>query len=668
MRRLALLAALASLASCNDFQKLIDDCDAHLGPCAPEVPGDAGTDAGADADAGTDAGADPGFGEIPLAPGGVTSDCAGAGHEVAVGSARGFCFEGFTWLSPLPQGNELRAVWGRTPQDLWAGGQAGMLMHFDGATWTNHQGEISPVLEGSIEALTGGPEGLLAAAVVNIPTGESLFSRSDAGWAVVDVNQQSVHALAFNPVTNRVQYLTQGAVGAIGGVQSGVPGSGEVNGWGRVGTVVSTADGGCVASYWSSSSCVFVDCLGNLLGTIVSPNGACGLWPQGNELRGLSDGFLFELLPDAGWGVVGGFTGPSNDLPLAVSTQPDGTGVVVGENRALWRLPGRQNDVVGVDTVPGRRFDLSLMAVWHSADGGSMAVGRGGFLARQTSSAGGPFLWHSGGATQDFYALLVETTRELIVGRDGFALVGGQGVAAGGATVRDLMRRADGGYLRVDEGGEVRTWNPPAAPQPAYGVPRDGGDVTLNGLFGFDDEDVVAVGHGQGHGVIVTWDGALWRDESVDAGELWKVHGRRGRAWVVGNDGLMLERLAKGQPFRRLPQAGNQNLYAVWMASADAGTGWAVGGNIVRLSGGEVVNVEGAPGSLFDVWGFDESDLWAVGANGLVFRNRGNGWVQLEVGTRNTLERVRGRRYADGSREVFLVGEFGTVLRYRYTP
>ncbi len=41
----------------------------------------------------------------------------------------------WTWLSPLPQGNALHALWGSGPDNIYAAGELGALMHYDGQAW-----------------------------------------------------------------------------------------------------------------------------------------------------------------------------------------------------------------------------------------------------------------------------------------------------------------------------------------------------------------------------------------------------------------------------------------------------------------------------------------------------------------------------------------------------
>jgi hypothetical protein len=55
--------------------------------------------------------------------------------KINVSFARPVCRHGACWYNPLPQGNNLLAVWGSSRTDVWAAGGAGTLLHFDGQLW-----------------------------------------------------------------------------------------------------------------------------------------------------------------------------------------------------------------------------------------------------------------------------------------------------------------------------------------------------------------------------------------------------------------------------------------------------------------------------------------------------------------------------------------------------
>src|SRR5215470_1860844 len=63
------------------------------------------------------------------------SDLCGGGGVAGVCAAATCTMAHWCWLNPLPQGNPLFAVNGVAPDDAWAVGPAGTLLHFDGSRW-----------------------------------------------------------------------------------------------------------------------------------------------------------------------------------------------------------------------------------------------------------------------------------------------------------------------------------------------------------------------------------------------------------------------------------------------------------------------------------------------------------------------------------------------------
>lgn len=88
----------------------------------------------------------------------------GASDAVAVGAdftdGRVCSRVGWCWELPRPQGTPLSAFWGSGPRDVWAAGDSGTLIHFDGTTWS---GRVD-LVEVSLHALWGsGPRDVWAA-------------------------------------------------------------------------------------------------------------------------------------------------------------------------------------------------------------------------------------------------------------------------------------------------------------------------------------------------------------------------------------------------------------------------------------------------------------------------------------------------------------------------
>jgi hypothetical protein len=96
-------------------------------------------DAGAPADSATDrpssVDANPGRDAVDANPG---RDAGADGTSLP--ALAGTCNEaGWCWQYPLPQGNTLRAGWATAANDVWAVGDGGTILHWDGASWTSRR-------------------------------------------------------------------------------------------------------------------------------------------------------------------------------------------------------------------------------------------------------------------------------------------------------------------------------------------------------------------------------------------------------------------------------------------------------------------------------------------------------------------------------------------------
>jgi len=88
------------------------------------------------ADAGSQPGAD--------ASGQVPTDASIAGPDASNPSGPA----SWHWENPLPQGNELNAVWGSGASDAWTVGRIGTVLHWDGAIWSKVPSGTTNVLNG----------------------------------------------------------------------------------------------------------------------------------------------------------------------------------------------------------------------------------------------------------------------------------------------------------------------------------------------------------------------------------------------------------------------------------------------------------------------------------------------------------------------------------------
>jgi hypothetical protein len=83
------------------------------------------------------------------------------------------------------------------------------------------------------------------------------------------------------------------------------------------------------------------------------------------------------------------------------------------------------------------------------------------------------------------------------------------------------------------------------------------------------------------------------------------------------------------------------------ITASSPGTGWSL-----RFSG--------TLAHLYGVWGSSQSDVFSVGASGVILHDTGSNWVPQPSGVVVTLRAVSGTGPAD----VFAVGDDGTILHY----
>ena len=119
------------------------------------LPLDAGNDLSISIpDAGIDSGSPCGVCPLDLTCGGG-GDPLRCGITVTTQAGKVCSPDGWCWISPKPQGNDLNAVYATSASDGWAVGQAGTVLHYDGSDWAGTAGLlrrqiVDPEITGAI--------------------------------------------------------------------------------------------------------------------------------------------------------------------------------------------------------------------------------------------------------------------------------------------------------------------------------------------------------------------------------------------------------------------------------------------------------------------------------------------------------------------------------------
>jgi hypothetical protein len=224
--------------------------------------------------------------------------------------------------------------------------------------------------------------------------------------------------------------------------------------------------------------------------------------------------------------------------------------------------------------------------------------------------------------------------------------------------------------------GGCGSGNEPAQPTP---LPQEWAWVAhskaaaLLGVHGTSDHDVWLTGADDGQGPLVLhWDGEAWeRKASGVRGDLWWVHATQaGPVFFGGSDALVLRYDAGKLERLATPGLGKHTVYGISAASPDdvylVGAAAGRNGFIWHYDGESMSEValpddlpldahHDAPG-LFKVWVQSPSEVWIVGAHGVVLRgNVDDGFALVQEGGDEILFTVSG-----SGKHVAIVGGTGS--------
>jgi len=352
---------------------------------------------------------------------GAGGDGAGADASAGAGGSGDVMFQplcpvaGWCWENPLPAGNALYAVSGSSSSDVWAVGDNGTILHYDGQTWSAVPSGVSERLTGvwaasASEAWISGTNGALLRWDGNAwgPAGQPpalTYAYAVTGWvdasgAVpkstvwftddgspirVSAGQWLREMLPQTPFTFASVWADSGgalwAVGSNGGLSRLAGGVWTPFGTGSTSRFVS-AHGDTQGNVWAVSEqaeIVRVDARGVASGF------------TNDAAKGLSGVHAFG--PSDAWAVGGGGTLLHFDgakwTSRAAGTSFDLLAVWGASPSDVW-LVGDRGTIVHCDETacspPNGQFTANLSAVWSVSADEAWAVGAGGVILRRSAA------------------------------------------------------------------------------------------------------------------------------------------------------------------------------------------------------------------------------------------------------------------------------------------
>ena len=506
------------------------------------------------------------------------------------------------WDNPLSEGRALHTVRGRSATDVWAVGDRGIALHWEGTCWAR--------------ILPGDSQQLLAAWPAAGNTwwfggdGGTLLKWDGSSWTSQTLPERlTLHDIEGTSDSSAIAVGQTGALYTFNGQQ-----------WSFQSWDAGTQPAPDLLSVWPVSNTeTWAVGRGGALA-----RGVDGGWSSGKagtvDLMAIAPGADAGTAHAVGRGVLATYANSAwTTSSFATATTPlNGVWTRAGVTRVVG--PASNIYVLGTPTPEPSGTSQVLNSIWGT-DGALWAVGASGSIVRRVD---GPWSESPGGVARNVNAFW---------GTDD-----GNLWAAGDNDL--LMRRVDDRWSPVA---------PPTKPGP------------FKALWGSEDSLLLAENNPpstSSTGKVHLLQNGQWTNTPFTSGvnALWG----EGMApvWAVGDRGLIHRRDAAG---KWIPEATSvtSHFNAVWGASlVDV---WAVGagGMIVYrdISAKWLSQKLSVATDLFGVWGSGSRDVWAVGLNGAAYHYNGTAWTLVSTGVTQTLRAIAGRS-ADS---VWAVGDNGTI-------
>jgi len=565
----------------------------------------------------------------------------------------------WTWQNPLPQGNTLNAVWGSGPNDVFAVGSYGTILHYDGSEWQ--------VMDSGTTRNLNGVWGSNGDNVFAVGSGGTILRYDGAVWGPMSSGTtRDLNGVWGSSASDVFVVGSYGTIRRYDGslwrsMSSGT--TNTLNGiWGSAANdIFVVGDKGTIRRYdgsvWramsSNTSFSLFAVWGSSSSSVFATGDTIILRYNGSTWTRISDDYWYPSGYTGVWG-----TSANNVYVSKTSCDVVGCfGSVLHYNGATWDYTG---------AGPADR----LLGIWGSTGNDIFVVGSAGTVLHYNGSSwtanpgirtGLYGVW--GSSASDIWALGPDywrNTTALHYNGVSWSAVEDKVEARDiwGSSANDIY--AVGGWWD----SSIRHYNGYKWSVVNTGITNL--PDNLYAVWGSNRSNVFVVGS---NGAVLHYNGYRWAVmTSGTTRPLYGVWGSSGSdVFAVGQSGIILH--YDGSVWRTMSSGTTHDLNSVWGSGPNAvfavgGYGWLGSGSILYYDGIIWRKVSDSPTTLHSVWGSGPDNVFAVGANGVIFHYDGITWRRMNSGTNNRLQDIWG----SGPNNIYAVGEGGTILWYRGKP
>jgi hypothetical protein len=544
--------------------------------------------------------------------------------------AEGVCRQSWCWQSPLPQSNLLNGVWGANSKDVWAFGDAGMILHWDGTAWLPFEGGIYE--DNFLNAWGTGPNDVWAVGWDSLRNAGPIVHWNGVSWqrsltstrfleGIWGMGTSDVWASGgffFNDVDGILLHFDGTAWSEVQ-VPGGLPMMHAI--WGTSSDDVYVGgrkrwihwDG----SAWSNLELPEAMEIYDLWGSDTNDVWASGSTPEGMGCRIAHwDGQTVSVshLGEANWTCERIWGDQANDIWVTVGNYLTTDAHFFRWDGSTWTLVNTETEVGYLEGLRGIASDDS----WAVGDAGMMLHWNGSsWVSFRENPAGFPTIGY------------VYSVR--------------------GSSPNDVWAAGTAGGLAHGDGSR---WSPVAS----------GVSPTLNAIWSNSSCDVWFSGNA---GVLLHWNGVEL--VPVESGTTSILYGLWGSApddiWAAGSQGTIIH--WNGSQWLPVASGTNNTLRGIsGSGSADiwvVGTPDVQGTLILHWDGSAWSRVASSPANaiLYSVASVSSVDAWAAGAR-VILHWDGSTWSSVEIGLPDPLD-VFGGILARGSNDVWFASFGGTI-------